>query len=165
MLGGFASTCDRAHVWKYQHARLLQILERLNRPKTDESYRSKLRRRDTYFGIGPQHHYQKDSKDGQERDCNVTESQHCSLHIHPFPEKRLTSERAIPHCPRFAGEHWNTKPVNVDIRSKADDAEVEEYGELEKDPGLRVGSSFVPLLLNVPVEIGATALFAARLLF
>jgi len=61
------------------------------------------------------------------------------------------------------GEHWDAKPVDVDIRGKTDDSEGEEYGELEEDPGLWFGSSFVPLLLDVFVEISAAALFAARL--
>ena len=118
---------------------------------------------DTYLGIGPQHHYQKNPEDSQECNCNVTaKSQRHFLHAQSFPKERLTPEHAISYCLRFTSEHWDAEPVDIDIGSKTDDAEVEEYGKLEEDPGLRGGSSFVPLLLNVLVKVGATGLFTAR---
>ena len=70
-----------------------------------------------------------------------------------FPELRLTSKHAIPHCLRPVGDHWYAEPVDVDIGGKADDAEGKEYGKLEEDPRLRFGSPLVPFLLDVLTEI------------
>ena len=81
-----------------------------------------------------------------------------------FPKKRLTAEHPIPHCPWFAGDHWDAEPSDVDIGGKASDTEGEEHGELEEYPGLWLGSSFAPLLLDVVVEISAAGLVVARLL-
>lgn len=78
--------------------------------------------------------------------------------------KRLTPEHTISHSPRFSDEHRDAEPTNVDIGGESDDAEGEEYGELEEDPGQWLGSSFAPLLLDVTVEISATGQFAKRLL-
>lgn len=116
----------------------------------------------TYLGVGPQHHYQKDTKDRQECNCNVTERVSATSSVSsPFP-RRLTSEHAISHCLRLTDEHWNAEPADVDIGSKPDDAEGEEHCKLEEDPGLRFGSSFVPLLSNFRIKLSAVGLIAAR---
>jgi hypothetical protein len=80
-----------------------------------------------------------------------------------FPKTRLTSECAISHCLRFASEHWDAEPIDIDVGSKSDDSEGKEYCELEKDPGLRSRSSFMPLLLNILAEISAAYLCGVRL--
>ena len=79
-------------------------------------------------------------------------------------ETRLTPEHAISHCPRFANKHRNAEPADVNIGSKADDSEVEEYGELEEDPGLGFGSSFASLFQDFRVEVGTASLATTRLL-
>lgn len=83
---------------------------------------------------------------------------------YPFPEKRLTPEHAVSHCPWLASEHRYAEPVDVDVGGETDDTEGEEYSEFEDNPGLRFGSSFASLLLDVLVEVDAAALLAARLL-
>ena len=85
------------------------------------------------------------------------------LHVQQFPEQQLTPEHAISHCSWFAGDHWNAEPADVDIGGEAGDTEGEEHSKLEENPGLRFGSSFASLLLDVFVEISAPGLFVARL--